>query len=168
MKPWLAVVGGGALLGAGIAAVVGRRRPELGRASPEAWWTRKRPRERAVCYTTKADALNVMRDTNHRLIEEWGGLDIESSAAEFDAINHRYGLRGDKHTVKSIADALWVAMPTGRPFCLDRIDLDTLNETSPGQLGVGFQLPSWVVDAEIAREEARYYREKDEAATATY
>ena len=124
--------------------------------APSDWWRRPIPTEQRRCYLSKADALNVVRDTNRRLIEEWGGMDAVSTGGEFDAINHRYGLRG-KDQVKSIADALWVTMPTGRPFCIDDLDIDALNATSPGQRGAGFQLPEWVIDEQIEREADRYY-----------
>jgi hypothetical protein len=155
-------------LATGVAAVVAgtvwawkrrRREAQLDRV-PTDWWRRAFPVEQRRCYQSKADALNVVRDVNRRLIEQWGGMDTVSSGGEFDAINHRYGLRG-KDQVKSVADALWIAMPPGRPFCVDNLDVDTLNETSPGQIGPGFQLPEWVVDEQIEREADRYYASLD-------
>jgi len=124
-----------------------------------AWWHRKPPREPKVCYPTKTDALNAFREVNWRVIDEWGGIDAEGSGGEFDAVNNRYGLKG-KDKVRSIGEALWVAMPPGRPFCLDELDLDTLNETDPGrEHPVGFRLPNYVEEAILDREQAEYYRQ---------
>jgi hypothetical protein len=113
-----------------------------------------------MCYRRKADALNVFKDYNHHVTENWGGLlQPDSTGATFDAINERYGLRGKKK-VKSFAEAYWVAMPPNPPYCLDRIDIKTLNELPPAQEHGGFRLPDYVYDEIAKREEARYYREQ--------
>jgi len=113
-----------------------------------------------MCYRRKADALNVFKDYNLHVTENWGGLlQPDSTGATFDAINERYGLRGKKR-VKSFAEAYWVAMPPHPPYCLDRIDIDTLNELPPAQEHGGFRLPDYVYDEIAQREEERYYREQ--------
>ncbi len=125
------------------------------------WWTKQHPREkwRRVCYTTKTDALKVFADYNHRIIDEWGGINAKGSKGEFDAINHKNGLSG-RRAAKTIGEALWLAMPAGRPFCLDRIDLEALNGTSPArEHPVGFQLPDYVEDELMRRQEELHYRE---------
>jgi hypothetical protein len=121
---------------------------------PKHWWRRPAPKQR-LCYPTKADALKVFLDVNSDIVENYGGADYAVSPSEFDAINHKYDLKG-KRAVKTIADAVWAAMPVGKPYCLDRIDLDALNDTSPAhEAGVAFRLPDYVYEAQLAEEEAR-------------
>lgn len=64
---------------------------------------------------------------------------------EFDSINLKYNLTG-KRAARTIADAIWEAMPKDRPYCLDRIDLDALNRISlvTHGGGDGFRLPEHV------------------------
>ncbi len=93
-----------------------------------------------VCHRTKRDAARAFIAANDHVIQEWGGLDLESSGGEFDAINERYGLKG-KRRARTLADAIWTALPVKKPYCLDRVDLDALNETAPAlELGA-FRLP---------------------------
>jgi hypothetical protein len=50
-------------------------------------------------------------------------------------------------------------MPEGKPFCLDRIDVDALNDTSPAQeSGSLFRLPDHVYASEYVRGLERHYR----------
>lgn len=93
-----------------------------------------------VCHRTKREAARAFIAANDHVVQEWGGLDLESTGGEFDAVNERYGLRG-KRRARTLADAIWHALPSRRPYCLDRVDLDTLNETAPAlELGP-FRLP---------------------------
>lgn len=121
------------------------------------WWRNYRRPEQKLCYRSKTQALQAFRDANRGLIENWGGLDVTSSPAEFDAINHRHGdrLRGKKAI--TLAQAIWASMPSGAPYCLDRIDVDALNDTSPGRIGSGFRLPNWAYDEQVRRMEAKHY-----------
>lgn len=108
---------------------------------PANWWIPRPPRPK-LCYRSKSAALRDFVDANHGLISG-RGLDYPSPPEAFDAINRKYGLKG-KRAAKSIADAIWEAMPKGRPFCLDRIDIDTLNEIDLVKMddqGRSFQLP---------------------------
>lgn len=133
---------------------------------PPGWWKRPPPRPPTVCYRTKTDALNAFADHNRHTIERWGGMSIESSQ-EFDAINHRLGLKGNKR-VKTIADALWAVLPTPprgkgqearRPYCLENLDLQLLNETSPAEERP-FELPDVVLDKQGREAEAEHYRDQ--------
>ncbi len=128
-------------------------------APPRLWWRVPQPRKQQVCYRTKTDALNVFRNRNHAVIDRYGGEDAVHRPAEFDVINHRFDLRG-KRRVRTIAEALWYALPNGPPWCLDQIDLDLLNQTTPGRAGVGFQLPEYVVDRMVDRESERHEEER--------
>lgn len=150
----LGALGSGLLAGA-LGAAAWRHRDQL-RGLPEDWWRKRREPDERLCYRTKSEALQAFRDANRRQIEAWGGLDVTASPAEFDAINARYGLKGSR-AVRSLSQALWAVMPAHAPFCLDEIDVETLNDTSPGQAGTGFQLPSWAYDLIAARDEAEYY-----------
>src|SRR5512135_787055 len=85
------------------------------------WWLKAAPEEDKVCYDTKTKALKAFLDTNYEIIQNYGGADYAVSPSEFDAINHKYGLHG-KRAARTIAQAVWAAMPEGKPFCLDRID----------------------------------------------
>ena len=91
---------------------------------------------------------------NRDTIDAWGGLFKTGSGGEFDSVNERYELRG-KRRVRSIAQAVSVTLPKRR-FCLDKIDLDTLNETTPGR-EIPFHLPYDVEEAVAARRYAEHY-----------
>lgn len=122
------------------------------------WWMKAAPEEDRLCYSTKTKALKAFLDTNYEIVQNYGGADYAVSPSEFDSINHKYNLRG-KQAATTIAGAVWAAMPEGKPFCLDRIDVDALNDTSPAREShVGFRLPDFVYEANVAAEEERYYR----------
>jgi hypothetical protein len=125
------------------------------------WWLKAAPQEDRVCYDTKTKALKAFLDTNYEIVQNYGGADYAVSPSEFDAVNHKYDLHG-KRAARTVAQAVWAAMPEGKPFCLDRIDLDALNDTSPArEAHAGFRLPDFVYEAAIAAEEERYYRSQD-------
>jgi len=125
------------------------------------WWRRAAPEEDHVCYDTKTKALKAFLDTNYDIVQNYGGADYEVSPSEFDAVNHKYGLRGSR-VATTIAQAVWAAMPEGKPFCLDRIDVDVLNDTSPAhESGSLFRLPDHVYDSEYARGLERHYRRQE-------
>jgi hypothetical protein len=107
------------------------------------------------CYASKSQALRAFADRNRALIDRWGGLSLEASPAEFDAINHKYDLRG-KRQVRTLEQALFAALPDP---CLDRIDLAALNATSPAS-EAPFELPDHVIDAAQRREERAHRREE--------
>ena len=122
------------------------------------WWLKATPEDDRVCYDTKTKALKAFLDTNYEVIQDYGGADYGVSPSEFDSINHKYSLHG-KRAARTIAQAVWAAMPEGKPFCLDRIDLDALNDTSPAREShLAFRLPDYVYEAGLAAEEERYYR----------
>lgn len=164
----LGIVGafvGGALLTLGVLAIREgmRSRSSSPMNGPNDWY-RWRPQRRSrgpVCYQTKAEALQAFRDANRGIIDDWGGLDAVGRPADFDALNHKLGLKGGG-AIRTLAQAMWHAMPPRRPFCLDEMDIDTLNETSPGQRGSGFQLPEAAWDALVQREQARHYRDQSD------
>ena len=107
-----------------------------------------------VCYPTKRDAARAFIGANLEIVQGWGGLDQVSTGGEFDAINERYGLTGKKRA-RTLADAIWSALPARRPFCLDRVDLDALNETQPARELGAFRLPdvAAVASLEADRED---------------
>lgn len=122
-------------------------------------------RGRPVCYRTKADALNVFKEYNQHVLQHRGGglYERDSSGQSFDPINHKYGLEG-RHKVTTMREALWVAMPPGAPYCLARIDLETLNELLPAKEAGGFRLPDHVYEEAAAGGQAEYYRQRGEGA----
>jgi hypothetical protein len=122
------------------------------------WWRKAAPEEDHVCYDTKTKALKAFLDTNYDIVQHYGGADYEVSPSEFDAVNHKYSLHGSR-VARTIAQAVWAAMPEGRPFCLDRIDVDVLNDTSPArEAGSLFRLPDYVYASEYERGLERHYR----------
>jgi len=141
-----------------IAEALGRK-PVLSHSTQLAnWWTKAAPVEDRVCHDTKTKALKAFLDTNYEIVQNYGGADYQVSPSEFDAINHKYNLRGNR-VAKTIAQAVWAAMPEGKPFCLDRIDVDTLNDTSPArESDLAFRLPDHVYESEYDAEQERYYR----------
>ena len=125
------------------------------------WWQKTTPEEDLVCYSTKTKALKAFLDTNYEVVQNYGGVDYAVSPSEFDAINHKYDLHG-KRAVRTIAQAVWAAMPEGKPYCLDRIDLDALNDTSPSRESqIAFRLPDHAYEAAFSAEEERHYRGLD-------
>jgi len=139
--------------------VTPRKRVRLSHSSQQPnWWRKTTPEEDRVCYDTKTKALKAFLDTNYEIVQNYGGADYEVSPSEFDSINHKYTLHGNR-VATTIAKAVWAAMPEGKPFCLDRIDLDALNETSPAREShLAFRLPDYVYEAGLAAEEEKYYR----------
>ena len=128
---------------------------DLGRYVPN-WWRQKSPRSGGACFARKTDALNVFVDNNLHVVEPWG-IDRPASGGEFDAINERYDLRG-KRRVRTLARALWEAMPPGAPYCLDEIDLATLNDTTPAKEAGGFRLPDEAAEWRWLKHEEGAYR----------
>lgn len=136
--------------------VEGRR--EMLSVMPKNWWMRKTPKRAKVCYRSKADALNVFREYNRDVIDNYGGESAQHTPSEFDALNLKHDLSG-KNRVRTIAEALWISIPAVRPFCLDEIDIDTLNETAVGRgHHIGFRLPDFVEEAEIQKQETEYWQ----------
>jgi hypothetical protein len=133
------------------------RRPVAHSTQLANWWRKTAPEEDRVCHDTKTKALKAFLDSNHDVVQSYGGADYEVSPSEFDSVNHKYDLRG-KQAARTIAQAVWAAMPEGKPFCLDRLDLAALNDTSPARESQGFHLPDFVYTADLAAEEERYYR----------
>lgn len=141
-----------------IAQVLSRRTTSHSTQRPD-WWLKTAPEEDRVCYGTKTKALKAFLDTNYEVVQNYGGADYAVSPSEFDAVNHKYDLHG-KRAARTIAQAVWAAMPEGKPYCLDRIDLAALNDTSPARdASVAFRLPDFVYESTIAKEEAQYYRD---------
>lgn len=128
-------------------------------AMPDRWWTGKPPREEKLCYKRKTDAMLMFLDWNQNVVEEYGGATAKGSHGEFDAMTKHGALPTD------IAEAVWVSLPAparGRKFCLEDIDVDALNDTSPGRShDVGFQLPDYVVEAKLLEQEYEHYRDLD-------
>jgi hypothetical protein len=151
--------------GVGLIVLASRRsrRPlgDIGSRPPAQWWHADAPDEDRRCYATKSKALRAFLDTNYELVENYGGADYEVSPSEFDAVNHKYDLHG-KQAARSIASAVWAAMPEHKPYCLDRIDIDALNDTSPArEAGASFRLPDAAYEDEANDAEARYYASMD-------
>lgn len=125
-------------------------------AMPDRWWQEKIPSEDKLCYRRKTDALNKFREWNQAVIEDWGGMTAKGSKGEFDALTKFEVAPTD------IAEALWVSIPPpprGRKFCLEDIDLEALNDTSPAvDHPVGFQLPDYIIEAKLLEEEYERYR----------
>jgi hypothetical protein len=114
------------------------------------WWRGPSvyPSKESVCYPNRRDALRLFRFSNRDLIDRAGGLDQPMTGGEFDSVNERYGLRG-RRRVTTLAGAIEAVMPAGRPFCLDRLDLETLNETTPALEVGGFRLPDVVEEHKL-------------------
>jgi hypothetical protein len=147
----------GAQLDSEIAAML-RRKASAHSRQLAGWWEKAAPQEDHVCYDTKTKALKAFINTNYEIVQNYGGVDYGVSPSEFDSINHKYGLHG-KRAATTIAQAVWAAMPEGKPFCLDRIDIDALNDTSPArEAHLAFRLPDYVYEAGIAAEEEKHYR----------
>lgn len=124
-------------------------------------WTAARDESSAdkVCYASKGQALRVFVAWNEHTVESWG-LDTKATGGEFDAVNERHGLKGAKR-VTTLRGALVRALD-GKPYCLDRIDLEMLNETQPGREHP-FRLPDHVVEQTMLQ---RYREEWERAAAA--
>jgi len=135
-------------------------------AAPRNWWRRKPPKREKLCYRRKSDALRLFLDANYKTVESYGGAGYQQSCEEFDAINHEYsyGFKG-RPCARSIAQAVWYALRGsgqggGPPYCLDDLDIETLNRTDPGQYHGGFHLPNAAQDVILRREQERYWEEE--------
>lgn len=126
------------------------------KAMPDRWWQKRAPAGDRLCYATKTDALNKFREWNQRVIDDYGGETAGGSRGEFDALTKHGALP------KNIAEALWLALPPEKTrkgqFCLEDIDVQALNETSPGQNhAAGFTLPEYVSEKLIDRRYEEHY-----------
>ena len=111
------------------------------RAAPKNWWKRPVP-EAKRCYRTKGEALKLFIDTNRDVIDNYGGESYKVGTSEFDAVNHKYDA-----SARSIVDAVWAALPSKKPpYCLEDIDIEALNDTSPAHEGGSFRLPDFLSD----------------------
>lgn len=144
-----------------------RELPDRNPSPPRSLAGKPVPRRDQPCYRTKTEMIKKFLDVNAGIVQGYGGADYAVSPSEFDAINHKYGLTGKK-AVRTIADAVWVAMPVGKPYCLDRLDLDALNDTSPArEAGMPFILPDVVYESALAKQYAQHYAEVPEPSWVT-
>lgn len=130
---------------------------------PRRWWIPDASKGEKNCHTSKVEALMRFARYNSRVIDNYNGISHEESPAEFDSINAKHGLSGNRAVV-NIAQALWVSMPPGRPFCLTDMDIDTLNETSPAKedpLGVGFMIPDYAIADKQNREQMEIFKREE-------
>lgn len=118
----------------------------------------------AVCYPTKGQAVRAFVSRNQALTNQAGGVDQEQTGGEFDAVNEKRGLRG-KRKVKTLGGAIAAVLPTQRPYCLNELDLETLNETAPALEVGGFVLPDEVLEQDYD-EQYRKWLEEQQAAEA--
>lgn len=94
----------------------------------------------AVCYCCRRELFKAMA----LWLQERYGVNLDArDRAGFDAVNRAYELRG-KRAAGSLREALAAVLPKGRPWCLERVDLATLNETTPAREAGGFELPDAV------------------------
>lgn len=114
-----------------------------------------------LCFRTKADMLEEFRDANLHIMEP---CERDTTGQSFDPVNHKYD-RDGKHGRKKATtceEAVRVASPTEPPYCIDRIDLDALNDLEIAKRKGGFRLPPEAVDALAEREERERYRGEKE------
>jgi hypothetical protein len=134
---------------------------------PRRYWVPDLSKQQRNCYSSKSEALMRFAKFNSRVIDNYNGMEHDESPAEFDAINAKYGLTG-KDRVTNISQAIWVSLPPSRPYCLDNIDIETLNRTSPARedpLGIGFLIPDYAIVDRLNREQAELFREQEQGGT---
>jgi hypothetical protein len=131
------------------------------------WWLDTRHvREEAICYPTRTLALRVFKEANRGAIDRAGGMDQISTDGSWDPINESTGRKGERK-VRTVREAIEAAMPPGRPWCLDRIDLETLNECRPIAEAGGLTLPDFVEEQRhVKKLEDEYAAMRDEYADA--
>lgn len=110
-----------------------------------------------VCFRTKAAMVKALVDANRHVTEP---CERDESGQSFDPVNHKYDREG-KRKARSCDDAIRIASPTRPPYCLDRVDLEVLNDLDVAQEHGGFRLPGKAQDA-LTELEARQRREDDE------
>src|SRR5262249_21923696 len=115
---------------------------------------------------TKGQAVRAFLDYpyNTDAYERASGWHAPFESAAWDPVNEHYGLRG-KRRVRSLGDAVAAVIP-GRPYCLDRMDLETLNETPAAQEVGGFLPTEKAIAEDYAAQEAAYYEELQQATPA--
>lgn len=121
----------------------------------------------SVCFRRKSDAVRKFADRNRDVIDAFGGLFNKGSKGEFDSVNERYGLKG-KRRVVNIQQAIARVLPAKAPYCLDQIDLETLNETAPARHAGDFRLPQeaeeQIAQRRYVQEYEQHYRDQFEGA----
>lgn len=129
----------------------------------DAWWLAPSPRdETKIAYRRKRDVLNVFMDWNQHIIDAaFNGPSQKHPPDSFDNFNHKYELKG-KRQIDSFAKAVWFSLPAGRPYHIDDIDVNMLNETMPMMHNTHEQLtlPDYVEERRLLDQELAYWEEK--------
>ena len=122
--------------------------------APYNWWQRFTPSTDRLCYRSKSRMLNAFLSVN----EGYFDIDLHrrESPAEFDSVNHKYGTKA-----RTLAEAIWAAVPVKRrPYCLEDIDIEALNNTDVGRRIGGFRMPDWYYEKKFDLEQEAYYRKQ--------
>ncbi|MBT8453920.1 MAG: DNA cytosine methyltransferase [Deltaproteobacteria bacterium] len=135
------------------------------RNPPKGWTDKPAPTADTMCYRTKTDALNKFLDYNWRIVEEvFRGPNFDHGYEGFDNISDYQALKG-KRRVNTLAKAVWFALPGPKPWCLDNINLDLLNDSDIAQrAGARFSLPSFAEEQKMIEQEEEYWKEQGEEA----
>lgn len=126
------------------------------------WFRKPLPKDPyKLAYKRKRDALNVFLEHNRAIVDDYGGASMKHSPESFEAINHKFDIKG-KRRVDTIARAVWWALRGPGPYYLEDIDIHLLNETAPAiynQDGLIFEIPDYVEEARLAELEAEHYKD---------
>lgn len=109
-----------------------------------------------LCFRTKAAMTKAFKEANLHVTQS---CQRDPTGQEFDPVNHRYD-RAGKRLARSCDDAIRIASPTRKPYCLDLVDLGTLNELDVARQRGGFRLPPAAQDALTEREARARYAEQ--------
>jgi hypothetical protein len=130
----------------------------------EPWWERPLPKKEKTHYKLKRDALNVFIAHNQDVIDlVFDGMD-RGVPESYDNINRNLDLEGDKK-ISTFAEALWLSLGPERPFYIEEIDVDMLNDTPAMQQngqGMALRLPDFIEEIKIEREQAEYYEQQED------
>jgi site-specific DNA-cytosine methylase len=137
----------------------------LDNPAKQEWFDKPAPKADQMCYATKTDALNKFLDHNWRIVDEvFRGPNYNHGYEGFDNLSDYHRLKG-KRRVDTLAKAVWFALPGPRPWCLNNINLELLNEGDIAQrAGVEFTLPDFAEEQMMVEEEERWWQEQGEEA----
>jgi hypothetical protein len=119
----------------------------------------------AVCYASRRElGLVLLEWLKQRYgADTRGGAGHDARGGGFDAVNERYNLRG-RRRVGTLAAAVGACLPRERPWCLDRVDMETLNDTAPAREAGGFELPDAVHERRALMHQAELFDDDDTSA----
>jgi hypothetical protein len=131
----------------------------------EPWWERDYPSKEKPSYKLKRDALNVFVAYNQEVIDRVFDGMSRGVPDSYDNFNREFDLEENKK-ISTFGEALWLALDTGRPYRIENINIDMLNDT-PIMLANSegmeqLRMPDFIEEARLSKEQAEYWKQQEE------